>query len=59
VLNGLAATLANYLKVTDSAGSTILSIVPSGIGAGTVIATLSGAGNLGLPDLLSHNALQT
>jgi hypothetical protein len=57
--NGMAATLANYLKVTDSGGSTILSVTPNGIGAGTVIATLSGAGNLGLSDLLSHNALQT
>jgi hypothetical protein len=57
--NGMAATLANYLKVTDSAGSTILSVAPTGIGAGTLIATLSNGGNLGLSDLLSHNALQT
>jgi hypothetical protein len=57
--NGMASSLSTYLKVTDSGGSTILSITPNGMGAGTVIATLSGAGNLGLSDLLSHNALQT
>ena len=57
--NGQAATLGNYLKVTDNNGSTTLSIAASGIGGGIAIANLSGAGNLGLADLLSHHSLVT
>lgn len=41
--NHRAATLGNYLMVTDSGGS----------------ATLAGSGNLGLADLLSHHSLLT
>ena len=55
--NGRSATLGNFLKVTDNNGSTTLAIAPTGVGAGTAIATLSGAGNLGLADLLSHHSL--
>lgn len=57
--NHNAATLGNYLKVTNSSGNTMLAIASSGSGAGTGIATLTGAGNLGLADLLSHNSLLT
>jgi Ca2+-binding RTX toxin-like protein len=57
--NGALGTLGNYLKVTDSSGSTTLSIAANGTGAGIGIATLSGAGNLGLADLLSHHSLVT
>ena len=53
------ATLGNYLKVTDSGGSATLSIAPTGIGAGTAIATLNGSGNLGLADLISYHSLLT
>ena len=57
--NGKSATLGNYLKVTDNNGSTTLSIAASGTGSGVAIANLSGAGNLGLADLLSHHSLLT
>jgi plastocyanin len=52
--NGQANTLANYVKVTDSNGSTTLSVADKGTGGGTAIALLSGAGNLNLSDLLAH-----
>ena len=57
--NGQSSTLANYLKVTDSGGSATLGIVPSGSGSATAIASLVGAGNLGLSDLISHHSLVT
>ena len=54
-----AATLGNYLKVTDSAGSATLAIAATGSGAGTVIATLTGSGSLGLNDLIGRDSLLT
>ena len=57
--NGKAATLSNYLKVTDGGGSATLLVAPSGSGGGTAVATLNGSGNLGLADLLSHHSLLT
>jgi hypothetical protein len=57
--NGRSTTLANYVKVTDNSGSTTISIASKGTGAGTAIATLSGAGNLGLTDLVAHHSLLT
>ena len=36
-----------------------LAIAPKGSGAGTTIATLNGAGNLGLTDLVRHHSLLT
>lgn len=57
--NHKASTLGNYLKVSDSGGSATLAIAPAGSGAGTAIATLNGAGNLGLADLVSHHSLLT
>ncbi len=57
--NHQAATLGNYLKVSDGSGGATLSIAPSGSGSATAIAVLNGAGNLGLADLLSHHALLT
>lgn len=57
--NGSASTLVNYLKVTASGGNTNISIAPSGAGPGIAIATLNGAGNLSLANLVSHNSLLT
>ena len=57
--NGKNSTLGNFLKVTSSGSDTTLSIAPSGSRAGTAIAKLSGAGSLGLADLLSHHSLLT
>lgn len=57
--NNRPATLGDYLKVTDSGGSATLAIAPTGSGAGTAIATLSGSGNLTLASLVSHHALLT
>ena len=57
--NHNAATLGNYLKVTDSGGSATLAIALSGSGAATSIATLNGSGNLLLADLVSHHSLLT
>ena len=57
--NHSASTLGNFLKVTDSGGNATLAIAPAGTGAGTAIATLRGAGSLGLSDLLSQHALRT
>ena len=57
--NGQAATLANYLKVTDSGGSATVAIASTGTGPGTAVATLIGSGNLGLSDLISRHSIQT
>jgi hypothetical protein len=57
--NDLSSTLANYLKLSSSGGSTTLSVAPKGTGWGTAIATLFGAGSLTLSDLSSHHALVT
>ena len=57
--NHQAATLGNYLKVSDSGGSATLLVASAGTGGGVAVATLAGAGNLGLADLLSHHALLT
>ncbi len=56
--NGKAATLGNYLKVSDSGGNTTLSIAATGSGTGTAIATLNGV-SYGLNDLVSHHSLLT
>ena len=56
--NGQSATLANYLKVSDSGGNTNIALAPSGSGAGTLVATLTGT-SYGLPDLLSHHSIVT
>jgi len=55
----LLSNLSNYLKVTDSGNSTILSIASSGSGSGVELSVLNGSANLGLSDLLSHNSLIT
>ena len=57
--NHQAATLGNYLKVTDSGGSATLLVAASGSGGGVAVATLNGSGNLALADLLSHHSLLT
>jgi beta-glucanase (GH16 family) len=53
--NGSAATLANYLKVTDSSKAATLSISANSGGAGVVIATIDGATNATLSSLLAHS----
>jgi len=57
--NGKSSTLGNYLKVSSAAGDTTLAIAPTGSGAGTPIAKLTGTGPLTLADLLTHHALTT
>jgi hypothetical protein len=51
--------LATATTSWRSAARTTLSIAPNGIGAGTAIALLQGAGNPGLSDLLAHHSLLT
>jgi hypothetical protein len=53
--NGSAATLANYLKVTDSSKAATLSISATSGGAGVAIATIDGATNATLSSLLAHS----
>ena len=52
--NGSAATLANYLTVTDSASAATLSISATSGGSATVIATINGASTVTLSSLLAH-----
>jgi hypothetical protein len=52
--NGAASTLAKYLTVTDTAQGAILSIAPASGGAGVAVATIGGATNATLSDLLPH-----
>jgi NADPH-dependent curcumin reductase CurA len=53
--NGSAATLANYVTVTDSAkGATLLISATSG-GVGSAIATIAGANSTTLTSLLTHS----
>ncbi len=56
--NHNAATLGNYLKVTDVGGNTLLAVANGGSGAGVQVAQLSGA-TYGLTDLQSHHSLLT
>jgi Ca2+-binding RTX toxin-like protein len=55
----LLTNLSNYLKVTNSGSSTIISIAPGGSGSGVQLAVLNGSAGLGLTDLLSHNSVIT
>jgi hypothetical protein len=55
----LLTNLSNYLKVTGSGSSTILSIAPGGSGSSVQLAVLNGSAGLGLTDLLSHNSVIT
>jgi hypothetical protein len=50
--------LANYLKVTDVGGNTVLSIANNVRGAGVQVAQLSGV-SCGLADLQSRHSLLT
>ena len=56
--NGGSATLGTYLKVTSGGGDTTLSVTSTGRGVGTAIATLKGAGDLSLSELMSHHSLK-
>jgi hypothetical protein len=53
--NGSAATLANYLKVTDSAQAATLSISATSGGSGVAIATIAGATTATLSSVLAHS----
>ncbi|MBS0640052.1 MAG: hypothetical protein JSS43_09285 [Proteobacteria bacterium] len=53
--NGVASSLPNYLHVTNTAQGAAVSIVPSGSGSGSVIATIQGASNTTLTSLLAHS----
>ena len=58
--DGMMPSLGNYLLITDDGNdNTTLSTAGSSSASGLAIATLKGAGNLGLSDLLSHHALST
>jgi hypothetical protein len=52
--NGSASTLPRYLTVTDTAQGAILSIAPTSGGTGVAVATIGGATNATLSDLLPH-----
>jgi Ca2+-binding RTX toxin-like protein len=51
------ATLANYLKITMSGNSAVLSVDADGLGAGvaTKLATLQNSGNVSMSTLLAHS----
>ncbi len=53
--NGAAATLPNYLTVTDSSAGAVISIAATSGGSGTPIGTLTGASSLNLSTLLTHS----
>ncbi len=53
--NGSAATLSNYLTVTDSKQGATLSISATSGGLGVVIATIDGATTATLSSLLAHS----
>ena len=53
--SGTAATLPNYLKVTDSSKGAVLSIAPTSGGTGVAIASITGATSLNLTTLLTHS----
>ena len=50
--NGATLTLAKYLTVTDTAQGAILSIAPTSGSAGVAVATIGGATNATLSDLM-------
>ena len=52
--NGAAATLANYLTVSDQASGATLSIAATSGGAGVAIASIAGASSANLSSLLAH-----
>ena len=52
--NGAAATLANYLTVSDQASGATLSIAATSGGAGVAIASIAGASSANLGSLLAH-----
>ena len=52
--NGTEGTLGNYLSVSTSNNSAVLSLSPTGSGAGTAIATLQESGPVTLAGLLQH-----
>jgi hypothetical protein len=53
--NGSAATLPNYLKVTDSTQAATLSISATSGGSGVAIATIDGATTATLSSLMAHS----
>ncbi len=53
--NGSAATLPNYLKVTNSAQAATLSISSTSGGASVPIATIDGATTATLSSVLAHS----
>ena len=54
--NGDAATIGNYLSVTQSGDNAVIGVDPSGTpgGASTTVATLEGTGPVSLATLLAH-----
>ena len=52
--NGSAATLANYLTVSNPSQGTVLSIASTSGGTGVAIATINGATGTSLSSLLAH-----
>jgi hypothetical protein len=53
--NGNAATLANYVTLTDSPSGAVLSVASTSGGAGTAIATIGGATSSDMSTLLAHS----
>lgn len=55
--NGMESTLPNYLTVTDVQDGAVVSLATTLDGAGTLVATIPGAGNLTLATLLAHSII--
>jgi hypothetical protein len=55
--NGDPSTIANFVGVSADGGSTTISVDPSGLGGGSVVATLAGI-NTSLDALAAHGAIR-
>ena len=55
--NGDPSTIANFVGVSADGGNTTISVDPSGLGGGSVVATLAGI-NTSLDELAAHGAIR-